>query len=68
MERSRLQISLTGMLALVASVAFNIWLFRLGMIWGILGLNVTKHVVIASLCQALGVDKARTPVPKTPAS
>ncbi len=56
-----------GMLALVASVALNIWLFRLGTLWGLIGLNITKHVVIASLCQALGVDKRRQPAPNSPA-
>ena len=35
--------------------AVNFWLFRLGRFWGIVGLNVTKHVAIAYLCQALGV-------------
>lgn len=50
--------SVTTMLAVVACVAVNLWLFRLGALWGILGLNVTKHVVIAALCQNLGVDQA----------
>lgn len=48
------------MLALVACVALNLWLFRVGALWGILGLNVSKHVVIAALCQWLGVDHAGT--------
>lgn len=47
------------MLILVAVVAVNIWLFRFGPIWGIVGLSVTKHIVIAQLCHALGVDKKR---------
>lgn len=59
MERSSFQLSITGLLALVACIAVNFWLFRLGALWGILGLNVTKHVAIAYLCQSLGVD--RTP-------
>ncbi len=50
------------MLGLVACIAVNFWLFRLGVFWGILGLNVTKHVAIAYLCQILGVDRRR-PVP-----
>jgi hypothetical protein len=45
------------MLGLVACVAVNIWLFRLGAFWGIVGLNVTKHVAIAHLCHVLGVDR-----------
>lgn len=57
MDHSRLQFSVSGLLISVACVAVNVWLFRLGPIWGILALNVTKHVVIASLCQRLGIDK-----------
>ena len=57
MERPLLQISVATMLRLVACIALNIWLFRVGIFWGILGLNVTKHVMIAYLCGALGVDR-----------
>jgi hypothetical protein len=49
--------SVAALLGLVACFAFNFWLFRLGALWGILGLNVTKHVAIAVLCQTLGVDR-----------
>ena len=52
------------MLGLVACIALNFWLFRLGAFWGIVGLNVTKHVAIAYLCQVLGVD--RRPVVQAP--
>ncbi len=45
------------MLGLVAAIALNIWLFRQGPLWGILGLNVSKHVLIAYLCQAAGVNR-----------
>ncbi len=58
-----MQLSLTGVLASVACVALNLWLFRLGALWGILGLNVTKHVVIATLCQSLGLARVPTPGP-----
>jgi hypothetical protein len=58
MERPGFQFSVAGLLGLVACIALNFWLFRLGALWGILGLNVTKHVAIAFLCQALGVDRA----------
>ncbi|GIW87549.1 MAG: hypothetical protein KatS3mg108_1873 [Isosphaeraceae bacterium] len=51
-----LQFRLTTLMAAVACVAVNVWLFRLGPLWGILGLNVTKHVFIAALCKTLGVD------------
>lgn len=56
MERPSPQISLGAFLVLIACVALNFWLFRLGALWGILGLNVTKHVAIAFLCRTLGVD------------
>lgn len=59
MERPSLQMTIASMLGLVACIALNFWLFRLGVFWGILGLNVTKHVVIAHLCQVLGVDRNR---------
>jgi hypothetical protein len=61
MERPTFQMTLGAMLGVVACIALNFWLFRLGVLWGILGLNVTKHVVIAYLCQVLGVDR-RVPV------
>jgi hypothetical protein len=61
MERPNLQMKMATMLGLVACIALNFWLFRLGVFWGILGLNVTKHVAIAYLCQVLGVDR-RQPV------
>jgi hypothetical protein len=57
MRRLGFQFSIAGLLGLVACIALNFWLFRLGALWGILGLNVTKHVAIAFLCQALGVDR-----------
>jgi hypothetical protein len=66
MERHRLQMSVGSLLILIACIALNIWLFRLGPLLGILGLNVTKHVLIAWLCQALGVDKGRPPRPAQP--
>ena len=71
MERPILQITVATMLRLVACIALNFWLFRLGVFWGIVGLNVTKHVMIAYLCGALGVDRRQfprpTPVLVTPA-
>ena len=53
--------SVAAMLGLVACIAFNFWLFRIGPFWGIVGLNLTKHVAIAYLCQVLGVDRKRSP-------
>jgi hypothetical protein len=61
MSRPNAQFRLTTLLMAVACVAVNAWLFRLGPLWGILGLNVTKHVVIAALCKNLGIDQASAP-------
>ena len=57
MTRNTFQISIGALLVLVACSAVNIWLFRVGVLWGILGLNVSKHLVIAYLCQTLGVNR-----------
>ena len=59
------------MLGLIACIALNVWLFRLGTLLGIVGLNISKHLIIAYLCQVLGVDKrttspSRDPTPTTP--
>jgi hypothetical protein len=71
MTRTGLQISVAAMLGLVACVAVNLWLFRLGFLYGLVGLNVTKHVGVAVLCQAIGVNRRgagasppRTAVPR----
>ena len=56
MKSKGIQISLTAMLFLVACAAGNFWLFRQGVLWGILGLSVSKHVLTAYLCQQLGVN------------
>ena len=71
MERPSLQLSVTSLLGLVACVALNMWLFRLGPLLGILGLNISKHVIIAYVCKVIGVDKHRKrvrvePVPAAP--
>jgi hypothetical protein len=60
MRRPAFQMTVAAMLGLVACIALNFWLFRLGAFWGIVGLNVTKHVAIAYLCQVLGVDRRGT--------
>jgi hypothetical protein len=46
-----------AVLGLVAWMTLNIWLFRLGAFWRILGVNVTKRATIAYLCQVPGVDR-----------
>ncbi len=67
MKRSGLQMSVGGLLGLVACVALNAWLFRVGFLAGLIGLNVTKHVGVAVLCQALGVNgKGRRAAPTVP--
>ena len=61
MAISRAQFSLTFLMVIVACVAVNFWLFRQGIFWGIVGLNVSKHVIIAALCQNLGVNRTIDP-------
>lgn len=69
MERREFQLSLTAMLGLVACIGLNIWLFRLSTLLGIIGLNLSKHVIIAYLCQILGVNRQRGPAtPNTAAT
>ena len=53
------------MLGLVACVALNIWLFRVSVILGLIAVNVTKHVLIAWLCQVVGVDKRHSGPPRS---
>jgi len=50
-------IRVRGLLGLIACVAVNLWLFRFGMLPGLVGLNVTKHVAIAALCRGAGVNR-----------
>ena len=71
MERPTFQLTVAAMLGVVACVALNIWLFRVGILVGIIGLNVSKHLLIAYLCQVLGVDRRRprstsSPLPARP--
>jgi hypothetical protein len=54
------------LLGLVACIAFNLWLFKLGPFFGIVGLNVSKHLLIAYVCQVLGVDRRRRGAPAAP--
>ncbi len=56
MGRPGLQFTVTAMLSLVACIALNLWLFRLGFLAGFVGLNLTKHIAVAVLCQAVGVN------------
>ncbi len=65
MERRGLQLSIRGMLALVACVAINIWCFRISGLLGLVAINVTKHVVIAQLCLALGVNRNPNDMPQS---
>jgi hypothetical protein len=55
--------SVAAMLGLVAFAALNIWLFRLSVLAGIIGLNISKHLVIAYLCQVLGVNRRAPTAP-----
>ncbi len=82
MERSAFQLTVASLLGLVACIALNLWLFQFGPLLGIIGLNITKHLIIAYLCQVLGVNRRRSsealqpalsrpaslPVPELPSS
>jgi hypothetical protein len=57
MERRGLTFSVASLLGLVACVALNLWCFRVHVLLGLVAINITKHVVIAQLCQALGVNR-----------
>lgn len=74
MEQSPFRLTVATLLVLIACVAVNFWLFRLGVLWGILGLNVSKHFAVAYLCEVLSGNrhraeapqKARQPTPRLP--
>jgi hypothetical protein len=72
MERRGLTFSVASLLGLVACVAVNLWCFRVHVMLGLVAINITKHVIIAQLCQALGVNRktatlpTASPVPATP--
>lgn len=59
--------AVVGPLALGATLALNAWLFRRGVFYGLIGLNLTKHVAVAVLCRAVGVPKPREASPFRPA-
>jgi len=59
MTRTGFQMSVAALLGLIVCAALNIWLFRFGALAGIVGLNVSKHLLIAYLCQILGVDRRK---------
>jgi len=44
----------------VLTILAMAWLFTIGVVPGILGLAVGKHVLVALLLMALGVDQPRT--------
>lgn len=66
MNPPRFQFSLSRMIVLVAAVAVNLWLFRINTFLGLFGLMMSKHVLIAVLCQSTGVDQKRKPRPEAP--
>ncbi|MCY2936526.1 MAG: hypothetical protein NT172_20470 [Planctomycetota bacterium] len=61
MNRRPSQFSLTFLMLLIACIALNLWLFRQGILWGIIGLNISKHLLIAYLCRNLGVNRTIDP-------
>jgi hypothetical protein len=54
----RLRVGIRELLILVAVTAIHLWLFRISVLIGIVGLALTKHVLIAWLCQAIGVNRS----------
>ena len=60
MDATRFQLRVGTLLGLVACVALNLWLFRLGTMLGLFGLNITRHVAVAYLCRATGVNRRPT--------
>lgn len=66
MERRGITFSVASMLGLVACVALNLWCFRVHVILGLVAINITKHIVIAQLCQALGVNRQAASTPAAP--
>ena len=48
---------MVGLMLIVACVAVNLWLFRFGVIAGLIGLNLTKHVAVAVVCRNVGVNQ-----------
>ncbi len=59
MKRAERWNLVVGLLGLAACALVNLWVFRFGIIFGLVGLNITKHVGVAVLCQAIGVNKAK---------
>jgi hypothetical protein len=57
MQTRGLQMSLATLLMVVACVALNLWFFRLHVVLGLISLNISKHVLVAGLCRALGVNR-----------
>lgn len=66
MTRPNFQISVRGMMTIVACLATNFWLFRVGFVFGLLGLNVTKHVLTAYLCHSVGLNRREAAAPPPP--
>lgn len=48
---------IAGIVGASASIAAGVWLFRYGILSGLVGLNLAKHVSVAILCQNLGAGK-----------
>ena len=59
MKRAERGNLVVGLLGLAACALVNVWVFRFGIVFGLVGLNVTKHVGVAVLCQAIGVNKGK---------
>ncbi len=59
MRRAERWNNVVGLLGLAVCVLVNVWLFRFGILVGLIALNITKHVGVAVLCQIIGVGKPK---------
>jgi hypothetical protein len=57
MRTRGLQMSLATLLVLVACVALNFWFFRVHVFLGLVSLNISKHILVAGICRAVGVNR-----------
>jgi hypothetical protein len=49
--------SLATLLVIVGCAALNFWFFRVHLVLGLVSLNISKHVLVAGLCRAVGVNR-----------
>jgi hypothetical protein len=65
-DNRRFRVRLLKLVVSFITVLFSVWLFKLGMIPGILGLLVAKHVLVAVFLMGSGVHDPRLIPPPNP--